>query len=465
MGCRAATNRYGGPVAAGWVLGLGLGLLLAGPVLAQGQPQAWVDQVRGAGLAQRAGEAPRILGNGLPLQEGDVVTVAPGGAALVRLSDGSRMTVRPDTSFQIETYRFRDGAPDNSLVMRLLRGGLRVLTGRLTKDAPEAGRIHTTTATIGIRGTDFDARLCAADDCANEPRRAGREARPNGVRASARVASVRGELFAVAATGERRLLAQGAGVYPGDVVESGAQTQALLVFRDQSRTTLGGGTRLRVDDFVYDEANAGDGRFLVSLLRGSMRSLTGLIGGANPRNVKVQTTTATVGIRGTGFDLRCDGTCASEPEAPGTGLAVFTWQGTVEATRPGGAVQVIEAGRGLAFNAAGEQPLDASPAEGLERPDGATVPPKLFGTAPVDPSREGLYVFVRDGHVELITASQRLHLGRGEAGYADPGGETSRPDTVPPFIDNDPTPLPSRENFTLSILLNELGIETSNVCR
>lgn len=444
-----------------------LGLLLASPVLAQapqGQPQAWVDQVRGAGLAQRAGEAPRILGNGLHLQEGDVITVAPGGAALVRLSDGSRMTVRPDTSFQIESYRFRDGAPDNSLVMRLLRGGLRVLTGRLTKDAPEAGRVLTTTATVGIRGTDFDVRLCT-DDCANEPQRPGREARPNAIRASARVASVRGDLFAVAATGDRRLLAQGAGVYPGDVVETGPQTQTMLVFRDQSRTTVGGGTRLRVDDFVFDEANAGDGRFLVSLLRGSMRTLTGLIGGANPRNVRVQTTTATVGIRGTGFDMRCDGTCANEPDAPGTGLALFTWQGVIDATRPGGAPQVIEAGSGLMFSAAGEQPLQGSPTENIERPDGATVPPKLFGSAPVSESREGLYVFVRDGHVELITANERLHLGRGEAGYADPNGETNRPSSVPNFIENDPTPLPSRENFTLSILLNELGIGTSNVCR
>lgn len=465
MGCRVATGGFLRTAATGGAMVLGL--LLAAPVLAQspqGQAQAWVDQVRGAGLAQRGSEPPRILGNGLPLQEGDVITVAPGGTALVRLSDGSRMTVRPDTSFQIESYRFRDGASDNSLVMRLLRGGLRVLTGRLTKDAPEAGRINTTTATIGIRGTDFDARLCT-DDCAGEPQRPGREARPNAARASARVASVRGDLFAVAAGGERRLLAQGAGVYPGDVVESGAQTQALLVFRDQSRTMLGGGTRLRVDDFVFDESNASDGRFLVSLLRGSMRTLTGLIGGANPRNVKVQTTTATVGIRGTGFDMRCDGTCANEPDAPGTGLALFTWQGVIDATRPGGAPQLIEAGRGLTLGAAGEQPLPASPLENLERPDGATVPPKLFGSAPVNEARQGLYVFVRDGHVELITPTERLHLGRGEAGYADPNGETNRPTEVPTFIDNDPTPLPSRENFTLSILLNELGIGTSNVCR
>lgn len=445
-------------VASAWVAAWGVS------AFAQSAPTAWVDQVRGAGLAQRAGETPRILGNGLPLQEGDVVTVAPDSAALVRLSDGTRMTVRPGTEFQLETYRFREGAPDNSLVMRLLRGGLRVLTGRLTKDAPEAGRITTTTATIGIRGTDFDARLCSGDDCAREGERAGREGRPNTIRASARVASVRGELTAVAATGERRLLVQGAGVYPGDVVESGAQAQALLVFRDESRTTLGAGTRLRVDDFVFDEANASDGRFLVSLLRGSMRTLTGLIGRANNRNVKVQSTTATVGIRGTGFDMRCDGACAGDPALPGTGLALFTWQGTIDATRPGGEVLVLETGRGLLFAPDGNQPLERSPIEDLERPDRAGAPPKLFGATDL-PGGQGLFVFVRDGHIELITPRERLHLGRGEAGYANADGETSRPGTVPPFLDFDTTPLPSRENFTLTILLGELGIRPSNVCR
>ena len=51
----------------------------------------------------------------------------------------------------------------------------------------------------------------------------------------------------------------------------------------------------------------GDGRVLVSLLRGSLRALTGLIGKANNRNVGFATATATIGVRGTAFDWRNTG--------------------------------------------------------------------------------------------------------------------------------------------------------------
>jgi hypothetical protein len=94
-------------------------------------------------------------------------------------------------------------------------------------------------------------------------------------------------------------------VYPGETVQTAADARAILAFRDDTRLTVGPGTRFRVDSFVFDAQNSREGRFLVSLLRGSMRALTGLIGKANTRNVGFSTPTATVGIRGTGIDLDC----------------------------------------------------------------------------------------------------------------------------------------------------------------
>jgi hypothetical protein len=38
--------------------------------------------------------------------------------------------------------------------------------------------------------------------------------------------------------------------------------------------------------------------------------------------------------------------------------------------------------------------------------------------------QEGLYVFVRDGHIEVTTASEVLHLGKGETGFAGQTGQT-----------------------------------------
>ena len=55
-----------------------------------------------------------------------------------------------------------------------------------------------------------------------------------------------------------------------------------------------------------DGAGAGEDHFVVNLLRGGMRALTGLIGKRNPANYKVVTPTAVVGIRGSAFLLAID---------------------------------------------------------------------------------------------------------------------------------------------------------------
>jgi hypothetical protein len=55
------------------------------------------------------------------------------------------------------------------MLVGLVKGGLRVVTGLFGKRNPSGVKFQTATATIGIRGTEFDARLCEAD-CAEEER-------------------------------------------------------------------------------------------------------------------------------------------------------------------------------------------------------------------------------------------------------------------------------------------------------
>lgn len=439
-------------------------LLLAPPAHAQAAGE--VEFARGVGFAQTPGEGPRTLGKGLALREGDRLTTSEGASAIIRLQDGTRMTVRPNSEMVLQQYQFRENAPDNSMLMQLVRGGFRAVTGLISKNAPNAARVQTSTATIGIRGTDFDARVCTAD-CGAESARIAENARPNAVQASAKIVNAQGEIHAVDAAGERRRLVSGGSVYPGDVVETSRGSQAVLAFRDDSRVTLGSQTRFRVDNFVYDERNAGEGRFLASILRGSVRALTGLIAKANTRNVGFSTATATIGIRGTGFDVLCTGPCAGEPGEPGTGMTLWTWLGSIEVGQPGQtALQVLQAGQGLFIPATGPMvPINDQPGMDTQRPDQVTVPPKLFSSDTVSDAAEGLFVFVRDGHIEIVSASEILHLGKGEAGFAGPNGETARPGLIPKFLDFDQIPLPTSRNPLLASVLGESGIRSSNTCK
>jgi hypothetical protein len=443
-----------------------LGLwLLAAAAGAGAQSAGEVEFARGVGFAHAPGQTPRTLGKGLALKEGDRLTTSDGASAIIKLEDGTRMTVRPNSELVLQQYHFKANAQDNSMVMQLVRGGFRAVTGLIAKSSPNAAKVQTNTATIGIRGTDFDARVCARD-CGAESARIIAAARPNAVQASAKIISTQGEVNAVDGSGQRRRLVGGGSIYPGDLVETGGNTRAVLAFRDDTRITLGSITRFRVDNFVYDEQNAGEGRFLVSVLKGSVRALTGLIAKANNRNVGFSTATATIGIRGTGLDINCTGACAGEAGDSASGLTLFTWLGSIAVTPAGQtAMQVLQAGQGLFISPTGITPIDNQPEIDGPRPDSVTVPPNLFSSEDVPDAQEGLFVFVRDGHIEIATAAQILHLGKGEAGFAGNEGDAKRPTHIPKFIDFDRIPLPTARNPLLVNVLAESGVRPNNQCR
>ncbi|NML43783.1 FecR domain-containing protein [Ramlibacter sp. G-1-2-2] len=327
--------------------------------------------------------------------------------------------------------------------------------------------MQTNTATIGIRGTDFDARVCSGSECSAESARVVDAARPNAVQASAKITNVQGEVYATDGGGVRRRLVDGGSVYPGDVVETTRGSQGVLAFRDDTRITLGSQTRFRVDNFVYDDKNAGEGRFLASILRGSVRALTGLIAKANNRNVGFSTATATIGIRGTGFDVQCTGPCAGEPGDPSAGLTLWTWLGAIEVGQPGQtALEVLQAGQGLFIPASGPiVPVTNEPASTDPRPDQVNVPNNLFSEQQLNDGSQGLFVFVRDGHIEIASGSEVLHLGRGEAGFAGTDGQVVRPIDIPKFLEFDTIPMPNSRNPLLASVLGESGIRNAQTCK
>lgn len=424
--------------------------------LAWAQPAGEIEYARGAGFAKAPGQIPRALGKGLALHQGDVLSTAENSTVIVKLNDGTRMTMRPNSELVLQQYRFKEHAPDNSMIMQLLKGGLRAITGLISKDAPDAAKIRTTTVTIGIRGTDFDARLCGPE-CQAESNQIKSKPRENVVAASARLTAAIGAVYATDAQSVRRRLVEGGSVYPGDVVETDDSGQGILVFRDDSRFTLGRSTRIRVDSFDFDAKSPAQGKFLTSLLQGSMRALTGLIGKADPHNVRFNTLTAVIGIRGTGLDLDCAAVGACR---------FFTWLGSIAVTPQGQTTaRILPVGSGLYVGPDGIKPLTESTLDALPRPDNVPVDlHQLFSVATVASEGEGLFVYVRDGHIEITTPTQTLHLGRGETGYAASDGRAGRPENTPAFIQFDRVPLPNVSHPQLIELLHNLELNNIDVC-
>ena len=103
--------------------------------------------------------------SGLALAVGDTVVSGAAGFARIEMTDKAELVVRPNTQLKIERYTFEVDRPNaDDSVLSVLKGGLRTVTGLIGKRGKQdAYQLKTTTATIGIRGTQFDMRLCAGD--------------------------------------------------------------------------------------------------------------------------------------------------------------------------------------------------------------------------------------------------------------------------------------------------------------
>ncbi len=105
------------------------------------------------------------------------------------------------------------------------------------------------------------------------------------------------EIARGAATVEPRI---GDPVFEGDRVQVKGDGSIGISLRDETLLSLGPNSIMLIDTYAYNPTTR-DGQVETSILRGTLRYVTGLIGRLNPRAIKVSTPTATVGIRGTDF--------------------------------------------------------------------------------------------------------------------------------------------------------------------
>ncbi len=116
-------------------------------------------------------------------------------------------------------------------------------------------------------------------------------------------AAVRGEVQFVAAARPRsavigRKLASGEPIFMGDRIGTGPESSLQLMLLDETTLSIGPGSSVTVDNFVYDPARAG-GKVTLDVARGAFRFISGRIARDEPRNVEIRTPAGTIGIRGT----------------------------------------------------------------------------------------------------------------------------------------------------------------------
>lgn len=138
---------------------LGLCLLCGlASVQAAPAPAGHVIIARGEVQAISAAGEARDLRRRSPFYAGETLVTGADATAQLRFSDGALVALRPDTEFRVDRYRYEaEGGEGDESISTLIKGGLRTITGAVGKQDPDSYRVDTPVATIGVRGTHYEA--------------------------------------------------------------------------------------------------------------------------------------------------------------------------------------------------------------------------------------------------------------------------------------------------------------------
>ena len=130
-----------------------------------------------------------------------------------------------------------------------------------------------------------------------------------------KVVSVAGRAAAATLNGDIRDLGRGGAVNTGDTVVTSRNSYVRLKLVDGASVILRPNSRFQIEDYNVAEKEE-ENRSVFNLIKGGFRTVTGLIGRRNKRGVRVRTAVATIGIRGTNWEMvSCvGGSCGGNPD-------------------------------------------------------------------------------------------------------------------------------------------------------
>jgi hypothetical protein len=418
-----------------WLLGFLLHLLIISlPVQADSVIVGHVSYVRGNNAAQQPGAEPRMLGKDSEIYQGDNVQTTERSFVIIKFTDGSEVTVRPDSNFSIDHYD--DHSANKTVHLALFHGGVDANIGEIAKNNPDSFQIKTPEATIKPKSRDaeFTVDICN-QQCEEDAKRIAAEKIRTEQSIVARVVDIKGEASAKNLidknTLERRLSLKSP-LYNSDTVYTDHDSYVLLLFVDGEKVTLQADTELDIARYLYQIKGKED-QVLLRLTKGGLRALTGAIGKKNPNAVALETPIATIGIRGTGTDSSTDG----------SSLNHTTWLGLSFVRNNAGEFDVPEGHTSFTSGPDSVPVITTIPENTLEppepRPDKNSDDPEEIFDEKL-PAQGDVFVKTTKGEASIESKDgQKTTIKEGEMTSTNRGGETRILNTAPsnnPFINN-----------------------------
>jgi hypothetical protein len=183
-----------------------------------------------------------------------------------------------------------------------------------------------------------------------------------------RFVSVTGDVSLVGNDGSRRTAERGGDIREGDTIMTGPSALAQARMSDGGLISVRADSEFKLEQFGYKGREDRSASFVVSILKGGFRTITGLIAQVNRAGYKINTPAATIGVRGTHFEVVHVLPQIATTDVPaGTYNRVF--EGITTVRNPGGPLlQVVREQTAFASLQGGSPVLVAPPALIFGRP-------------------------------------------------------------------------------------------------
>lgn len=127
-------------------------------VTPEGAPVGYVKTVSGIAFVVTQGKPVRA-NIGSPVMQGSVLKTGPDSSLGVTFKDSTVMSFGPETELKVDEYLYAPAEGKLRFGSQLTRGTLNYVSGVIAKLKPDGVTITTPTGMIGVRGTQFVAKV------------------------------------------------------------------------------------------------------------------------------------------------------------------------------------------------------------------------------------------------------------------------------------------------------------------
>jgi hypothetical protein len=135
-----------------WVLACACAIAATPALAQQPAPAGRIKVVSGDAVIVRGGNTLPAQ-NGLAVYQSDSLRTGKDGRVGVTLSDDTQVSIGPASEVRLDSFVYDPGQGQLGLVLKFIRGTAAYVSGQIAKLAPDAVRLETPAAIVGVRGT------------------------------------------------------------------------------------------------------------------------------------------------------------------------------------------------------------------------------------------------------------------------------------------------------------------------